>query len=208
MPEIITRADARTKGLPRYFTGEPCKHGHVAERQTSGKGCMACARETDRKRQVDPRTRPARLNTAHKKVYDMQRTYGIPLWVGVYIAEHKATGNCPGCGVKFGHPQSMTGAHIDHDHVTGEVRMIVCNTCNTTRLRNCDDGRNPDALLLAASRNVKHGGRRYQSIALTQLRLAALLLEHYAERSPLVAKQLQIPNHTPKRDLCHTISAL
>lgn len=41
---IVTRAEAREMGLPRYFTGKPCPHGHVAERFTSGGGCRECLR--------------------------------------------------------------------------------------------------------------------------------------------------------------------
>ena len=44
-PDIITRDRARALGLTRYFTGEPCKHGHVAERWMSGGRCTACRRE-------------------------------------------------------------------------------------------------------------------------------------------------------------------
>jgi Recombination endonuclease VII len=42
VPEIITRAEALAKGLKRYFTGEPCKRGHVAERSTVNSTCFAC----------------------------------------------------------------------------------------------------------------------------------------------------------------------
>src|SRR5689334_5463261 len=40
--QIITRAEAKAASLPRYFTGKPCKHGHVAERYTSIKICVSC----------------------------------------------------------------------------------------------------------------------------------------------------------------------
>ena len=43
-PDIITRDRARALGLTRYFTGEPCKHGHVAERSVRNLGCMECSR--------------------------------------------------------------------------------------------------------------------------------------------------------------------
>jgi 5-methylcytosine-specific restriction endonuclease McrA len=36
-----TRAEAFASGADRYFTGLPCKHGHVAERYVSG-SCVAC----------------------------------------------------------------------------------------------------------------------------------------------------------------------
>lgn len=38
----ISRADAKAKGLSRYFTGKPCKHGHVAERITANGVCTEC----------------------------------------------------------------------------------------------------------------------------------------------------------------------
>ena len=33
--KIISHAEAKAQGLKRYFTGKPCKHGHVAEIYTS-----------------------------------------------------------------------------------------------------------------------------------------------------------------------------
>lgn len=41
--EIITRQEAIAQGLRRYFTGKPCKHGHVAERSTHKRRCVGCA---------------------------------------------------------------------------------------------------------------------------------------------------------------------
>lgn len=39
---IITRAEAKAAGLPRFFTGKPCKHGHLSQRTTANGGCIAC----------------------------------------------------------------------------------------------------------------------------------------------------------------------
>jgi hypothetical protein len=39
--EIISRADAKARGLRRYYTG-PCKRGHVAERHVSSRRCVVC----------------------------------------------------------------------------------------------------------------------------------------------------------------------
>src|SRR5690554_5382565 len=41
-PLPSTPAEARRIGAKRYFTGKPCKHGHVAERFTSDQSCCAC----------------------------------------------------------------------------------------------------------------------------------------------------------------------
>jgi hypothetical protein len=47
--QIISRAEAKAKGLKRYFTGKPCKHGHVAERQVSNATCVECERAAMKK---------------------------------------------------------------------------------------------------------------------------------------------------------------
>jgi hypothetical protein len=39
---VVTRADALARGLTRYFTGKPCKHGHLSERTSCNGGCIAC----------------------------------------------------------------------------------------------------------------------------------------------------------------------
>lgn len=36
-----TRAEAKAAGAKYYFTGEPCKHGHIAPRKTKG-ACVEC----------------------------------------------------------------------------------------------------------------------------------------------------------------------
>jgi 5-methylcytosine-specific restriction endonuclease McrA len=38
-----TRKEAQTLGATHYFTGEPCKHGHIAPRKTKG-ACIECLR--------------------------------------------------------------------------------------------------------------------------------------------------------------------
>lgn len=39
-----TRAEAKATGAAHYFTGLPCKHGHVAPRKTKG-ACVECLKE-------------------------------------------------------------------------------------------------------------------------------------------------------------------
>jgi hypothetical protein len=42
---IVTRKEAQALGLTRYFSGNPCKQGHLAERATANGSCLACCRE-------------------------------------------------------------------------------------------------------------------------------------------------------------------
>lgn len=43
--KIISRKQARQHKLPRYFTGRPCKNGHIAVREVNSKKCVICRRE-------------------------------------------------------------------------------------------------------------------------------------------------------------------
>ena len=43
--KIITREQARDKGLEQYFTGEPCINGHISEREFDARTCSECNRE-------------------------------------------------------------------------------------------------------------------------------------------------------------------
>lgn len=61
---VVTRKEARTRGLKRYFTGKPCKHGHVAERWVANTGCTVCLLA------ANPKKRPR--NSDKKKAYDAQ----------------------------------------------------------------------------------------------------------------------------------------
>ena len=58
---IVSRDEARAIGLKRYFTGEACRQGHLAERTTSEGKCVECVRARDRARQ--------RAQSEEKKAY-------------------------------------------------------------------------------------------------------------------------------------------
>lgn len=45
MNKIITAKEAREKGLKFYFTGKPCKRGHVVKRRVIGRHCVACEKQ-------------------------------------------------------------------------------------------------------------------------------------------------------------------
>ena len=39
---IISRKQAKAKGLKFYFTGKPCPHGHFVEKYVSNRWCIVC----------------------------------------------------------------------------------------------------------------------------------------------------------------------
>ena len=46
--QIISRKEALSAGLKSYFTGKPCKHGHLSNRKTSNHECCECSRARNR----------------------------------------------------------------------------------------------------------------------------------------------------------------
>jgi hypothetical protein len=61
--DVVSRKDAQAKGLKKYFTGSPCRRGHVAERYVTGT-CCACTSE--RKKELYQQNKEAVL--AYMKV--------------------------------------------------------------------------------------------------------------------------------------------
>lgn len=44
MTEVISRKESIEQGLTRYFTGTPCKHGHISPRKVGSGQCAECSR--------------------------------------------------------------------------------------------------------------------------------------------------------------------
>ena len=60
---VITKKQAREQGLKHYFTGKPCKHGHVSKRYVSTGHCFCCIDAHDKQsRKNNPEKSRARSN--------------------------------------------------------------------------------------------------------------------------------------------------
>ena len=68
------RAAALEKGLTRYFTGRPCKHGHVAERSAKSGECIVCSLARQAKWRRD---NPDDVKEKHKRYYQKHREKNI-----------------------------------------------------------------------------------------------------------------------------------
>lgn len=45
-----SKKEAKRLGFTKYFTGKPCRHGHIAPRYTVNSACVACTFESKQKR--------------------------------------------------------------------------------------------------------------------------------------------------------------
>ena len=72
--EIISRADATSAGLTHYFTGVPCKHGHVAARYTKNTRCVPCVNDAVyRSRALNPEVSKQGLKDAQRRYHAAHR---------------------------------------------------------------------------------------------------------------------------------------
>lgn len=53
--ELIPKAEAKAKGLKRYFTGKACIRGEIAERYVINNACACCSCQAHRKQLRKPR---------------------------------------------------------------------------------------------------------------------------------------------------------
>lgn len=97
--ELISRNAAIAAGATRYFTGVPCKRGHVSERYVSQFTCVACKRLNDSKRDLEARREKDRAyadanrdkrNAAYREHYKKNRAKKIEQ-VTSYCRERRKT---------------------------------------------------------------------------------------------------------------------
>jgi len=86
--EKITRQEAKERKLPRYFSGIPCKRGHVCERYTSSGLCVECAKHHSRKHAEEGRRNAAPDNRLRKDIEESiikrENTKLLKAWIKVH----------------------------------------------------------------------------------------------------------------------------
>lgn len=140
-----------------FIQGKPCKHGHDGKRYRSGV-CVECAREGMRQGPSSPEKREQRKlysrsyhlkKTPEQKEADkvrhanwrktdkgkrntanryFKRAYGITAdQIDEMIASQ---GNACAICKKSGLLERYGRLSVDHDHLTGKVRELLCDDCN------------------------------------------------------------------------------
>lgn len=121
---------------PRTKIGVPCRNGHPYERDQENK-CAACRREwlvknIERVRMRQARWRAKNRDAVRSYHRGWERARGSSRWkkFGVTLAEFNQMflvqeSKCAVC-----HTAAAKKWNLDHDHVTGRARGILCTTCN------------------------------------------------------------------------------
>jgi len=70
---LISRKEAIGLGLKRYFTGKPCKKGHIFQRRTEKGDCVLCAQKVAAKSMMERRRSDPSYRA--KEAVDQKRRY-------------------------------------------------------------------------------------------------------------------------------------
>lgn len=122
-PEQIENMRRGHKGQLPWNTGKGgCRRGHdPSEYRQNPSGvfmCLACKRENGAKYREQNREKVNLKNRVGRYRISVDDYHGL------MAAQNE---RCAICGAKI----DFKSCHIDHDHVTGEVRGMLCASCNT-----------------------------------------------------------------------------
>lgn len=74
---VISRQEAASQGLVTYFTGQPCKNGHIARRYVTNTACLDCM------------GRWRRMGAKHPFSHDKIPMESITLWRSRRLDQHQ-----------------------------------------------------------------------------------------------------------------------
>ncbi len=156
--KVITRAEAIALGYNSYFSGKPCRRGHVAIKRVSG-GCIECkpfwkikppsevqraaniafarewrktpkAQAAEKARAERRRSDPAYVARLSKASFK-SKLKGFGLTEADFDRMLRAQhGVCAICK-RPERKKNYKTLCIDHAHATGVVRGLLCAACNT-----------------------------------------------------------------------------
>jgi 5-methylcytosine-specific restriction endonuclease McrA len=91
-PNTGDRARALAAGKRAYFTGIPCKHGHVCDRHSTNGACVECHNGRRRQGKMDPRSRASAMMAGERYYFT-----GLPCVNGHVARRTTLNGACTEC---------------------------------------------------------------------------------------------------------------
>lgn len=88
-PKIVSAAQAREKGSSRYFTGKPCKYGHVAEKFLKSMTCVVCDSEKTKRRWIEQQEHMRLLQKQRSAKFFATHPEEVRTWQKEYREENR-----------------------------------------------------------------------------------------------------------------------
>lgn len=137
---IISREDAKVKGLKRFFTGEPCIYGHIAEREVRKNRCVKCRQESSKRYKARQRIdnpdkvrewqklnyyNNKHLYIQHATLRRIRKRTSIPKWVNKshILLINKFYKECP-IGLEVDHIVPIAGVNVCGLHIVWNLQYL------------------------------------------------------------------------------------
>lgn len=156
---LITKKEAIKEGYIFYFTGKPCKHGHISERLVKGGACRTCKnlygeqykkdnsekvkesiRKCHKKNYTTEKRRQSYINNVETEILNRakfrSRKHGLEFNLersDIIIPEY-----CPVLGIKIDFSDIKSSPSLDRiDNTKGYIKGNICVISNhANRLKN------------------------------------------------------------------------
>lgn len=106
------------------YKGEPCVRGHSGIRYKANRTCVECARGHNKNMYAKSENKIPREDRYFLKMYGINKHE-----VGLIFDRQDGL-----CNICFMHlvlgGRNRNSACVDHNHITGKVRGLLCNHCN------------------------------------------------------------------------------
>jgi len=121
-----------------YYLGKICKRGHDYEETgkslkfINGGGCMICNKNRRQSLSYKLKKYEYKQTDKSKKAqqkYQLKRYYGIKQEDYEQMYENQK-GKCAICGKHQSELKNRLS--VDHNHITGKVRGLLCHSCNVS----------------------------------------------------------------------------
>lgn len=104
-----------------YFTGKPCKQGHISKRYLKGGICLECSKTIFKERRK-----------GKERQYSLAK-YGLKPeeYDAMFLKQNGLCAICKNPEVNIDHNTKIIRAlAVDHCHNTEKIRKLLCSNCN------------------------------------------------------------------------------
>lgn len=123
-----SKREAKAHGEKYYFTGKPCKHGHIAKRWTHNGVCEICCKEAGAKWHASVRTdTQRRKHQIVQRVRQRANRAGIPFDIRVQDIEW--VDFCPVFGYVLSYYEADKDRSVSLDRIDPTKGYVQGNVC-------------------------------------------------------------------------------
>lgn len=140
-----TLAEAKEQGSPRYFTGKPCIHGHVAQRSTKLRTCLECRKDILRRYETKHKGRRKSSSSLRRANHKHSWGFAAHFWTenAEYYRWAANIAILSGLDLEVDHIIPLNHPEVCGLHFPGNFKLISSDANRKKSNKLSDEARNP-----------------------------------------------------------------